>query len=81
MTGNVVVDSGGIKFHFTGSLTTPPCSEHVNWNVLKTPVEVSKDQIKKFLALALIGQNARPVQPLFTRAVIEINTGGVDLVK
>ncbi|MGR3316886.1 MAG: carbonic anhydrase [Candidatus Anammoxibacter sp.] len=69
----------GSYYHFTGSLTTPPCSEHVNWNVLKTPVEVSKDQIKTFLTL--IGQNARPAQPLFARSVIEINTGAVDLGK
>ncbi|MGR3218691.1 MAG: carbonic anhydrase [Candidatus Anammoxibacter sp.] len=67
----------GSYYHFTGSLTEPPCSEYVSWNVLKTPVEVSKNQINKFLAL--IGQNARPVQPLFARSVIEINTGEIDL--
>ena len=34
--------------HFAGSLTTPPCSEDVTWFVLKTPVQVSADQIARF---------------------------------
>ena len=35
-------------FHYFGSLTTPPCSENVNWFVLDTPIEVSRDQISYF---------------------------------
>jgi carbonic anhydrase len=50
-----------------GSLTTPPCSEEVRWHVLKTPVEVSKDQLKAFTKLYKM--NARPVQPLNGRKV------------
>lgn len=53
---------------FKGSLTTPPCSEGVNWVVLKTPIHVSKQQLAKFQKV--IGENARPVQPLNDRFVL-----------
>ncbi len=54
-------------WHFSGSLTTPPCTEGVDWNVLKTPLEVSHEQVEAFSAL-LYG-NARPVQPLEGRVI------------
>jgi carbonic anhydrase len=53
---------------FNGSLTTPPCSEGVNWLVMKTPVEVSTAQVKQFAKV--VGHNARPVQPLNKRFVL-----------
>lgn len=56
-------------FHFEGSLTTPPCSEGVSWYVLSTPVEASTEQIKSFQTL--YKNNARPVQPLNGRTVVE----------
>jgi len=58
-------------YHFKGSLTTPPCSEGVNWFVLKNTVDVSKDQVSKFLAV--IGNNARPVQANNGRFVLSKN--------
>lgn len=54
-------------YNFSGSLTTPPCSEGVNWFVLKTPVEASKAQFARFAKL--YPMNARPVQPLKGRAI------------
>jgi carbonic anhydrase len=54
-------------FKFTGSLTTPPCSDGVRWQVLKQPVELSKRQIADFRKL--YPMNARPVQPLNGRVV------------
>jgi len=56
-------------FKFTGSLTTPPCSEGVRWQVLKQRVELSKEQIAAFRSLYKM--NARPVQPLYGRQVDE----------
>jgi carbonic anhydrase len=52
---------------FPGSLTTPPCSEGVTWFVLKTPVEVGKEQVNRFAQIYKM--NARPVQPLNDRVV------------
>ena len=54
-------------FRFIGSLTTPPCSEGVQWLVLKGPVEVSKAQVSAFRKL--YPMNARPVQPLNGRKI------------
>lgn len=54
-------------YAFMGSLTTPPCSEDVRWQVLKTPVELSEAQLAAFTKL--YKANARPVQPLNGRLV------------
>lgn len=56
-------------YSFMGSLTTPPCSEGVNWMVLKTPVSLSQKQIDTFRKL--FSFNARPVQPLHERVIKE----------
>lgn len=48
-------------YNFPGSLTTPPCSEGVNWHVVSTPVSASAEQIAALSAA--MGNNARPVQP------------------
>lgn len=52
---------------YTGSLTTPPCTEAVSWNVLTNSVQVSKAQIEQFQAI--YHGNYRPVQPLQGRKV------------
>lgn len=54
-------------YAFAGSLTTPPCSESVRWQVLKEPVEMSKAQLTQFKKL--YPMNARPVQPLNGRVL------------
>lgn len=56
-------------YRYQGSLTTPPCTEIVDWTVLQTPLSVSKTQIAAFRAL--FGDNARPTQPLYRRYVLE----------
>jgi carbonic anhydrase len=58
-------------YAFAGSLTTPPCSEDVRWQVLKTPVELSSAQLASFRKL--YAMNARPVQPLNGRKVLDVN--------
>ncbi len=58
-------------YAFKGSLTTPPCSEGVAWQVLKTPVELSRAQLQAFQKV--FKMNARPVQPLNGRQVLESN--------
>lgn len=54
-------------YTFTGSLTTPPCSEGVTWFVLKHPTSVSADEVARFSKL--YPMNARPVQLLNGREV------------
>ena len=56
-------------FSYHGSLTTPPCTEGVQWIVLRDPTVMSTQQIEQFASI--IGQNARPVQPLHGRGVQE----------
>lgn len=58
-------------FQFAGSLTTPPCSEGVRWQVLAAPITASADQIARFQAL--MHSNARPLQIALGRPVIEDN--------
>lgn len=57
-------------YRYSGSLTTPPCSEGVRWLVLKDVVEASAEQIDRFNQA--IGPSARPVQPLYARNVLDI---------
>lgn len=34
-------------YHYSGSLTTPPCSEIVTWLVMKNPLKCSNAQVAK----------------------------------
>jgi len=56
-------------FNYSGSLTTPPCSEGVRWFVMKDSIELSKKQIRKFEEI--IHLNARPVQEINDRSIYE----------
>jgi carbonic anhydrase len=57
----------GARYTYSGSLTTPPCTEGVGWNVFATPVELSPAQIRRFTAI--YDHNNRPLQPSNGRAV------------
>lgn len=56
-------------YRFSGSLTTPPCTEGVRWMMMKQPVEASKKQIQRFRNV-LKEPNNRPVQPLNARFIV-----------
>jgi carbonic anhydrase len=55
-------------YSYSGSLTTPPCTEGVNWIVMQTYPEVSEAQIAKFREVTH-GDTVRTAQPLGTRKV------------
>lgn len=56
-------------YRFSGSLTTPPCSEGVTWLVMQDSLPASAAQVAKF-AKALPGPNNRPLQPLNARLIV-----------
>lgn len=67
---NALLPKNRDYYHFMGSLTTPPCSEEVNWNVFKTAVSISKAQVKQFFDI--YGHtNNRPVQAINARKIEE----------
>lgn len=56
-------------YRYAGSLTKPPCSQTVTWSVRTEPVTASEAQIATFAAF--YKNNARPVQPLGRRFVLQ----------
>lgn len=54
-------------FHYTGSLTTPPCSEGVKWFVLKSSGKVSEAQLFKYRDWFPF--STRPIQPRNNRLI------------
>ena len=70
----VLIDPAGLLpasrgyFTYTGSLTTPPCSEGVRWIVLRSTATLSRREIATFAAH--YPNDARPIQNLNGRKVL-----------
>lgn len=58
-------------FHYKGSLTTPPCSEKVNWIVFNNAIELSMQQVDVLKGLMPI-HNYRNIQPLNGRSIFQV---------
>jgi carbonic anhydrase len=52
-------------YTYEGSLTTPPCTEKVKFFIMKSQVNIGRDQVGAFP----FKKNARPVQPLNGRVI------------
>ena len=58
-------------YTYMGSLTTPPCSEGVQWVVMRHPVAVSQEQLDIFARM--YPMNARPLQAASGRRIMQSN--------
>lgn len=56
-------------YNYTGSKTTPPCQEPVEWIVMRDAVTVSAEQVRALQTFSG-GPNSRPVQPLNGRRIV-----------
>ncbi|MBV7440428.1 carbonic anhydrase family protein [Weeksellaceae bacterium TAE3-ERU29] len=55
-------------YHYVGSLTTPPCTEGVDWFIMQEPIILSEKQVN-LMEQSMPHDNYRPVQPLNGRIV------------
>mmetsp|Transcript_10537 Transcript_10537/g.16865 ORF Transcript_10537/g.16865 Transcript_10537/m.16865 type:complete len:187 (+) Transcript_10537:497-1057(+) len=63
-------DSGSGFWRWSGSLTTPPCSEDVLWSLSKTVQKITAAHTEAFKThLGSYPGTARPTQPLYGRTV------------
>ena len=65
---NALLPAKRSYYRYEGSLTTPPCSETVDWLLLTEPIQVADADIASFATL--FKHNARPVQKLDRRFVL-----------
>ena len=61
-----ILPSSKSYYSYDGSLTTPPCSEGVRWNVFLEPMTISEEQIESFEKIYQV--DARPIQPINSRS-------------
>ncbi|MDX1351920.1 MAG: carbonic anhydrase family protein [Thiomicrorhabdus sp.] len=69
MNGADFVPAGNGYYAFMGSLTTPPCSEGVQWLMMKSQAEASKEQIAALHEV--MHTNNRPIQATNSREILE----------
>jgi hypothetical protein len=83
-----LIPESSTYFNYDGGLTTPPCSEVVEWNVADTPLSISVAQYNDLSGLILnfvseetckpatiaspVGATSRPIQDLNGRSVKRI---------
>jgi carbonic anhydrase len=86
--GKLQESLAGEHWTYKGSLTTPPCSETVQWFIMKTPLGITKDQFaviqnlfSKNQAYANGAGNNRATQPLNNREPVWYRRRHPDFLK
>ena len=64
---NSLLPSRKTYFTYSGSMSTPPCTEGVKWFVFMDPMPISSKQLEAFTRV--VPFNARPLQPLYSRKI------------
>lgn len=88
------IPSNSTMYYYSGSLTTPPCSEIVSWNVVDTPISLSIIEYNEIIDFILgytdpetceqssvfspSGFTSRPVQPLNGRTITHLCPSGTE---
>lgn len=60
-TANTLLPTQRTYASYEGSLTTPDCTPNVTWVVFRNKIDISADDLGKFVAAN--GPNARPIRP------------------
>lgn len=68
---NALIPAKATFYHYDGSLTTPPCSEQVQWFIANQPLALAKDQIA--IMTNLYDGNNRPTQNQGSRTIKQLS--------
>jgi carbonic anhydrase len=90
-----LVPEGSTYYFYSGSLTTPPCTEIVSWNVVDKPISLSVAEYRVLVDLVLLykspetcslatvaapsGETSRPTQPINGRTITHKCPTGTEL--
>ncbi|XP_022910541.1 carbonic anhydrase-like [Onthophagus taurus] len=70
---DLLINNRSTYFTYSGSLTTPPCSEVVTWIEYRSTIPLAHSQLEEFRKLnsphGKLSHNFRPTQPLHGRAI------------
>lgn len=66
---NELIPNSKSYYHYLGSLTTPPCTQIVEWYVMQEPITISQAQLKQFETLYT--GNFRPTQEMGSRKLLK----------